>query len=77
MGLFNDLKEGILNNWKTIMTVITTISILWVMSHAFGDFKRYYTEHYNVSESFEAANLAVSCNSTLCFLVVMCSTILK
>ena len=55
MGLFNDLKEGILNNWKTIMTVITTISILWVMSHAFGDFKRYYTEHYNVSESFEAA----------------------
>jgi len=55
MGLFNDLKEGILNNWKTIMTVITTISILWVMSHAFGDFKRYYTEFYNVSESFEAA----------------------
>ena len=35
------------------MTVITTIAILWVMSHAFGDFKRYYTENYNVSESFE------------------------
>lgn len=53
MGLFNDLKEGILNNWKTIMTVLSTISILWVLSHAVGDFKRYYTEHYNVSETFE------------------------
>jgi hypothetical protein len=53
MGLFNDLKEGILNNWKTIMTVLSTISILWVLSHAFGDMKRYYTEHYVVNETFE------------------------
>ncbi len=52
MGFFEEIKEGILNNWKTIMTIVTTISIIWVVSHIIPDAKRYYTEHYNVSETF-------------------------
>jgi|UniRef100_A0A6C0IP90 hypothetical protein len=52
MSLFNELQDGIINNWKTIMTIVSTIAILWVVSHIFGDAKRYYTENYNVSESF-------------------------
>ena len=51
MGLFNEIKEGILNNWKTIMTVVTTIAILWVLSHTLRDGKRFYNENY--LETFE------------------------
>ena len=37
-------RELILNNWKTIMTILTTISIIWVLSHIIPDVKRYYVQ---------------------------------
>jgi hypothetical protein len=44
MPILYEIKELILNNWKTMMTILTTIAIIFVIAHIIPDIRRKFIE---------------------------------